>query len=421
MTKANLSAAISYYEKGNFPKALAESLDAIHRTPMWHEPYYLAAVCHQNLREYTQAMGFYMTALSLQPNVAAINYHAAKCLKDAGCIEAATPLYLKALHLQPDLHDAKYSLGLLQLLEGNWLKGWKGYALRGLGSDRAKTEKVTDTGDLIRWGGEEAPVGSTLLVTCEQGMGDALMVFRFARLLREKFSHISFTVHAPLVSLCQANVPQGIEVVPWANGPVDLSRFTHTIALMDLPGAFATTPDNVPNKVYLAAPKRASSALSETLGVLDNTRKFKVGVVWQTGKLSTVNWRDVDFKLILPLLQDAQINQNVQWVSLQKDIKVDGLPSLINAMIPVQDFADTATLIDKLDLVISVDTAVAHLAGAMGKPVWLLNRFESDWRWMRNQTTTPWYPSMQIFNEHQPGQWASVVVQVAQKLVRELG
>ena len=408
------------YQQGDFRGAAEFYLAAIQLSPLWFEPYYHAAACYQSLRDYAPAMGFYMAALGLKSGTAPINYHAAKCLKDSGHLEAAFPLYRKALELQPELHDAKYSLELLHFLQGNWLEGWKGYGLRGLGSDRAKTEKLTNTGDLIRWIGGEVPVGSKLLVTCEQGMGDALMAFRFAPLLRELFTSVGITVHAPLVQLCKANAPDGVNVNQWDTAPIDLGEYTHTIALMDLPAAFATTPENVPNKPYLVARQSENTALVAVLNELSSNPKFKIGVVWQGGKVSVANGRDVEFHTLLPLLQDVLLNEKVQWVSLQKDIKVDGLPNLLNAMLAVQNFADTAALVEKLDLVIAVDTAVAHLAGAMGQPVWLLNRFESEWRWMRNKTNTPWYPSMRIFNEPQPGCWASVVSNVKNSLVNEL-
>lgn len=406
----------SLYQKGDLAGALEHYKVAMELAPAWFEPYYHTAVCHQWQRNYEQAIHFYLVAVSLKPGNPEIYYHAAKCLKDAGQLVKALPLYRLAMNYWPDSAEVKYSFGLLQFMLEDWSLGWDGYACRGAGSDRKNVDYKTQTGGLKLWKGEQPPPHSRLLVTGEQGMGDAIMSFRFASLLKDQFESVSFTVHQPLVELCRANAPEGVEVLPWLAVPVEESRYTHTIQLMDIPMAFRATPDNVPNKPYLAASETNNQALQVTLAELTDSQKFKVGVVWQGGKVSVANGRDVPFDQMLPLLQDPYLNERVQWISLQKGIKVDGLSNFMNALVTVDRFADTAAVVDKLDLIISVDTSVAHLAGAMGKPVWLLNRFESEWRWMRGKVTTPWYPTMRIFNERSPGDWKSTITEVQNEL-----
>jgi hypothetical protein len=247
-------------------------------------------------------------------------------------------------------------------------------------------------------------------------MGDVLMCYRFAALLKPLFAKIGFTAHAPLAELLQANAPENVEILRWIKGPAPVEEYTHTIYLMDLPAAFAATPSNVPSSPYLIAPPVVTDSLCQVLAQLQASSKLKVGFVWQGGKISVANGRDIPFEECLPLLKDAELGSKVQWVSLQKDIVVNGLENFINAMTSVTSFADTASLVSSLDLVISVDTSVAHLAGAMGKPIWLLNRFESEWRWMHGKSTTPWYPSMRIFNEPRPGDWPSVIRELGQTL-----
>jgi hypothetical protein len=420
LAKQKFSEGWSLYQQGNLTGATKCYLEAAAIKPGWYEPQYHLAVCAQHKRDYVTAIGHYLGAIALKPDVPILNYHAAKCLKDSGHLAAATALYAKALHLQPDFADAKYSLGLLEFLKGNWQGGWKGYGLRLEGSDRADKEYRTETAGLAKWRGEAIPKDSKLLVTCEQGMGDVLMCFRFVPLLKQLFGNVGFTVHAPLVELCQSNVPEGVEVIRWVKAPAPIEYYTHTIHLMDLPAAFGATPENIPNSPYIKAASTNNRELAEVLNGLSTSQKIKIGVVWQGGKVSVANGRDMPFEQMLPMLQDPYLNERVQWVSLQKDIKVDGLPYFLNAMLPVQNFADTAALVEKLDLVISVDTAVAHLAGAMGKPVWLLNRFESEWRWMHGKSTTPWYPSMRIFNEPRPGEWPSVIREISQTLKMNL-
>jgi len=122
----------------------------------------------------------------------------------------------------------------------------------------------------------------------------------------------------------------------------------------------------------------------------------------------------MDFAYLMPLL----VLQGICWMSLQKDEKAPAGIPMTDWMSEVMDFADTAALIASLDMIIAVDTSVAHLAGALGKPVWLLNRFESEWRWMRGRETTPWYPSMRIFNQPAPGDWAGVIQQVKSEICK---
>lgn len=397
------------YKQKNFNDALPHYLQAIQYAPNWHEPHYHAAVCCQELRRYPEAIAHYQKALNCKADLPALWYHAAKALKDGGQLEAALPVYLKALELQPDYADARYSLGLLHLLRGDWLLGWQGYEQRWQGSDRAASEHRPATG-LPLWQGEEVPQNSGIVVYAEQGMGDSIMCFRYAGLLKERFARVKFAETAPLVSLFQQSAPVGVEVVTRIRQAIDETGYTHYIHTLSLPAAFKTTPENVPAKPYLQAPADRQSFWQQRLA---SEKRLKVGLVWKGGKLSYAPARDMAFAHLDPLLQLP----GVRWFSLQKDDAPPPGAPVTDWMAEVADFADTAALVANLDLVIAVDTAVAHLAGAMGKPVWLLNRFESEWRWMRGKDTTPWYPSMRIFSQTSPGDWGGVMEGVRSALV----
>ncbi|MCX7169478.1 MAG: hypothetical protein NTY41_04080, partial [Proteobacteria bacterium] len=294
--------------------------------------------------------------------------------------------------------------GLLHLLHGDWLAGWVGYALRWQGSDRAAIEHRPATA-LPLWLGEEVPPDSGIVVYAEQGMGDSIMCFRYVGWLKERFARVKFAETASLVSLFQQSAPAGVEVVTRIRQAIDESEYTHYIHTLSLPATYQTTPENVPSLPYLLArPERVNFWRQRLAG----ETRLKVGLAWRGGKISYAPARDMDFSSLAPLLE---LN-GIRWFSLQKDESPPIGSPVTDWMNEVGDFADTAALIANLDLVIAVDTAVAHLAGAMGKLVWLLNRFESEWRWMRGKDTTPWYPSMRIISQSEPGEWAGVMAQV---------
>ena len=388
-----------------FNEALQHYQQAARYAPNWYEPHYHCAVCCQQLRRYPQALTHYQDALNCKSDLAPLWYHAAKALKDSGQLDAALPAYKKALELQPDYADARYSLGLLHLLRGEWLLGWEGYVSRWQGSDRATSEHRPAT-SLALWQGEKVPPNSAIVVYAEQGMGDSIMCFRYAAALKARFARVKFSEAAPLVGLLQISAPPGVELVPRIHQAIDETGYTHYVHSLSLPAAFQTSPQNVPATPYLQAPPQRKRFWEQRLTA---ESRLKVGLVWRGGKVSYAPARDMPFSYVTPLLQ----LDGLCWFSLQKDEAPPPDAPITNWMPEVADFADTAALIANLDLVIAVDTAVAHLAGALGKPVWLLNRFESEWRWMRGKSTTPWYPSMRIFSQPTPGDWGAVIAQVA--------
>lgn len=396
------------YRGKHFPEALQCFQQVMSIAPDWHEGFYFAAVCCHELRRYPEALALYSQALERQSDRPSLWYHYAKALKDAGLLEAALPIYQKALTLQPEYADAKYSLGLLHLLRGDWLAGWDGYELRWEGSDRAQGEHRPLT-QLPRWRGEDVPLDSGIIVFSEQGMGDSIQCFRYSSLLKSRFAQVKFSVHAPLVSLFKASAPDGVEVVARVSSAIDEAGYAYQIPMLSLPAAFRSTPDNLPQASYLNADPVRSAYWRNKMATAQG---LKVGLVWKGGTLTYAPARDMGFEHLQPLLKRTDI----RWFSLQKGTQAPANSPLVDWMDEVDDFADTAALVSCLDLVISVDTSVAHLAGALGKPVWLLNRFESEWRWMRGQETSPWYSSMHIFSQPAPGDWDSVIAQVCATL-----
>lgn len=389
--------------------ALPHFLRAAECAPNWYEPVYAAAACHQKLRHYSDAIHYYERALTLNGNDAPIWYHAAKALKDSGQLAAARPCYAKALELDPSYADARFSLGLLDLLCGDWLAGWKGYELRAAGSSRAGQEHATHT-KLALWRGEAVPADSGIVVYAEQGMGDAIMCFRFAARLRAVFARVKFVETAPLTGLFQRSAPAGVEVVVRTSAATDESGYTHHMFNMSLPAVFGATPATVACAPYLQPDAAQARTWQQRLA---GDARLKVGLVWSGGAVSHAHGRNMPFAELAPLLALP----GVHWISLQKDEAPPAGAPVSNWMAECDDMADTAALIAALDLVIAVDTSVAHLAGAMGKPVWLLSRFESEWRWMHRQPSTPWYASMHIFQQESPDDWAGLIAQMRLRIL----
>jgi hypothetical protein len=258
-----------------------------------------------------------------------------------------------------------------------------------------------------------------LLVISEQGYGDSLQFVRYLPLALQRFSRVGYMGPRPLrrlyeQSLC-SRYPGLVLLDP---GHVDLRDWDWSCLLMSLPMAFGTRLDNIPASIpYLHAHARRAARWRARLTALPAPHLPRVGVVWAGGHsgLPVDRDRSLTSEQMMPLLALT----HVRWISLQKTgdraKRADAATKtrLIDWMDDVTDFADTAALIENLDLVISVDTSVAHLAAAMGKPVWLLNRFSGCWRWLRGRDDSPWYPTVRLFTQSRRGNWDEVLARVA--------
>jgi hypothetical protein len=265
-----------------------------------------------------------------------------------------------------------------------------------------------------RWQGEGL-AGKTILVHAEQGFGDTLQFARFVAMLQQarKPERLIFECQPELKRLLEKL--DGVSMI--VAGNVDrLPPFDVHIPLLSLPLMFDVRLEALPAGLpYVFAPDALQDKWKDRLA---GEKRKKVGMAW-AGRPTHPNdlRRSVSFNSLAPLLA----LENFCWISLQKDSVATRADQscVLDWSDEITDFADTAGLISQLDLVISVDTAVAHLAGAMGKPVWLLNSFESEWRWMQDRTDSAWYPSMRIFRQTESGNWNSVIREVIAGLTQE--
>jgi len=307
------------------------------------------------------------------------------------------------------------NLCFLLLITGRFEEGWEEHEWRWRMRQSSMVER---TFPVPLWGGEPI-AGRTILLHAEQGLGDTLQFCRYAPLI-EPGARVIVEVQAPLARLV-SRMPGIAQVVVRGQA---LPPFDLHCPLLSLPRAFGTTLATVPGKPYLAADPADSASWRERLAALPG---LKVGLVWAGEPRE--NWPKlaaIDARRSMALKTLAQLGDaaGVSFISLQKGkpaAQATDPPagmSLVDHTAELKDFADTAALIENLDLVICVDTSVAHLAGGMGKPVWLLNRFDTCWRWLLDRDDSPWYPTLRQFRQPSPGDWLAVVARVRDALQR---
>jgi tetratricopeptide (TPR) repeat protein len=332
---------------------------------------------------------------------------------EQGKIEEGLALSNRALSIDPAYREALWNKALSLLTLGEMREGWALYE-SGLDHPHLRGAQLSP---VLRWDGRLMP-NKTLLICSEQGFGDSLQFIRYAKLCKQKVGRIHVVCPPPLVNLFSR-----LSYVDMVSGSLPQDGFDAHVSMMSLPYLFGTELSNIPNKVpYLSAPPELDAKWRVTLCGLSGLR---VGLVWAGNAAKDhVNANAVDcrrslhLKQLLPLMDVP----NVSFVSLQmgpsaSEIVELGLTEqIIDFMGEVTDFADTAAIIHHLDLVISVDTSVAHLAGAMGKPIWILSRYDACWRWLRNREDSPWYPSARIFGQPSPDDWNSVIEKVRSNL-----
>jgi Glycosyltransferase family 9 (heptosyltransferase) len=297
-------------------------------------------------------------------------------------------------------------LGLLRLLTGDFAGGWPQYEWRWKTHPLAAAKR--DFAQPL-WRGVEPIAGKTILIHSEQGFGDAIQFCRYVPLLAARGARVILEVERPLLGLMRELA--GVAMVV-AKGDA-LPDCDLQCPLLSLPLAFGTQIETIPSQTpYLAAPVPAASSWSARLGPkLGPNPRPRIGLAW-SGRPTYRNdhIRSISLHALLPLL-----DVDATFVSLQKDVRSEDVALLqqrrdiLHFGDALADFSDTAALISQLDLVISADTAVAHLAGALARPVWILLPFVPDWRWLLDRDDSPWYPTARLFRQSQARKWGEVV------------
>ena len=400
----NLFAGAALHGLGRYEEAVASYQTALDSAPDMGE-------IHNNLGNSLLALGRFAEAadcffraegiLTTSPVPLAAG---ATALQALGKIAEAEAACRKAILLDPSFASAHWNLALNLLLQGRYEEGWQEYEWRWRKPDFTSPCRHTD---IPLWNGSSLE-GKTILLHAEQGFGDAIQFIRYAPLVAERGGTVVIECHPQLVRLFQS-VAGVHSVVPFG---APLPPFSCQAPLLSLPGIFGTTLQNIPSDCpYLRVKPEARLKWSTFMSAYQENRR--IGLVW-AGKKYPDPLRSCRLEELAPL---AAANDST-FFSLQLGDEVGQAvtqPSgvnLVDLTAQIDDFADTAALIELLDLVITVDTAVAHLAGSMGKQVYLMLPFAPDWRWLLERNDSPWYPKMRIFRQKQPGDWAEVITRV---------
>lgn len=367
-----------------------------------------------NLRD---AIDSYDRALGLQPNHAFALNNRALGLRELGHIHEAVQSYEAAIDLMPDCPDFHFGKGMCLLLLGSFQQGWPLYEWR--------KARIRPVGQAPQggspWRGEPLD-GKVLLIQAEQGLGDTIQFCRFGSLAHSLGAKVVLQVQDKLTKLLET-LPFPARILGENALP---PKCDYHAMLLSMPLHFSDTiPAAVP---YLSAEPRRADYWNDRLGA----RGFKIGISWQGEK----SWQGEDKpedrarSFALLLFQRISKIQGVRLISLQKGDGIEQLATLPDGMIVEtlgeefdagsQSFLDTAAVMQSLDLVISADTAIAHLAGALGRPFWVALKQVPDWRWLLDREDSPWYPSCRLFRQRRPDDWDDVFSRMEAEIRRQL-
>lgn len=346
-------------------------------------------------------------ALELEPDNLPVLVNLSNTVYGLGRYDEAEALLRHAIALAPQQPQAHKNLGNLMLLRGRLREGFADYEWRLLFPDVA----LALDGDRFgkpRWTGQDL-AGKTLLAVSEQGMGDTLNFVRYGALVRARGGRMLVTAQKPLVRLLrQCPVLDGL-----ATDGEKAPAFDYHVPLLSLPTVFGTEMDSIPADIpYFAVHDDWRAKWRAFLGP---RKRPRIGLVWagSTGHKNDAN-RSLPIELLAPLVDDERIDVYGLQVEMRPEHRpfLAAHPRFKQLGLFVEDYADTAALLEQIDLLITVDTSVAHLAGGLGRPVWTMLPFVPDWRWLLDRSDTPWYPDMRLFRQSGRGDWAGVLAEV---------
>jgi len=381
---------------------------AIALDPSYAEAFYNRGLVLHDLRHLGDALASFDKAIALRGDYVQAHHNRGAVLQDLLLPEEAIGAYAAAIRLSPDDADppaesyANQAYCYLQMgrFEDGWrLHEWRKKLPRPIGN-RSFTQPL--------WLGREDLSGKALFVHWEQGFGDTIQFCRYAKLLTSMGAHVTMSVQDPLYRLLSQFRPD-LDIIREAEVA---EQFDYHCPMMSLPLALRTTLQTIPaTQRYISSDPTLRQRWE---GRLPAPTRPRIGLAW-SGSAAHKNDRNrsVALDLLAPLF-----SADANWISLQYGAGSSPHPKLQRFAGLLQDFADTAAVIDCLDLVITVDTSVAHLAGAMGKPAFVLLPFNSDWRWLLEHHDSPWYPSIRLFRQRRAESWASVILRVGEAVVK---
>ena len=408
--QAHVNLGDALRDKGELDGAIAAYRQAIALEPGFSEAHNNLGSVLKDKGELDGAIAAYRRAIAANPSDPEAHSNLGNALRDKGKVDEAIAACRAAIALDPGYAEAHWNLALALLTHGDFSQGFDEFEWRW-------KWKIFPRRDFPQplWNGEPL-AGATLLLHAEQGFGDTLQFIRYLPLVEQRGGKV--------IIECQPELQRVLRTA--AGGSVvargqEIGAFDVHCPLLNLPRIFGTTPRTIPRQVpYLYADRAMVESWRSRLG--GNSDSFKVGLAW-AGNQAHMN--DRSRSMMLSAFAPLGRLPGIRFYSLQKGGQADQAKNapegleLIDWTNDLDDFADTAAFIANLDLVISVDTSVAHLAGAMGKPVWVMLPFAADWRWMREHEDSPWYPTMRLFRQTSIGDWESVIQRVG-KILNDL-
>jgi tetratricopeptide (TPR) repeat protein len=459
--EAHFNRGVVLYQLQRFAAALASYERAIAIRPDYPEAHFNRGIVFSDMNQLEPALASYDRAVASRADYVLAHVNRGNVLKELGRIDAAIAAYDRAIAIKADCAGAYFNRSVLYLLTGRFDRGWADFEWRWENQHRFSIVAADNQRPQPRWlggdpprgdprggdsrggdsrggdprgghsrGGDSRgghpPAGRTFLLHAEQGLGDTVQFCRYAKLLAERGATVILEAQAPLLKLLEGLEGVSRLIAPGSALPPNID---YQCPLLSLPLAFATTLATIPADVpYLKSSPEKVRFWQEKLG---QRNKPRVGLVWSGGfRPEQPELWSVNSRRNIPLSKLAPLKHpDIEFYSLQKgqpaeselaELRAGGWhgPDLVDFTALLTDFSDTAALIECLDLVISVDTSIVHVAGAMAKPVWMLNRFDTCWRWLLDRSDSPWYPTLRLFRQERPGDWDGVVERVRGELLQ---
>ena len=405
---AHFNLGFVFHELNRHEEALASYVQALAIKPDHPAALSNRGMVLEYLGRHEHALISYDRALAIEPDSVEALSNRGSALQNLERHDEALASYAGAQAIQPAHADAHWNESLCRLMLGDFEGGWRKYEWGWKNGQRGRQREFSQP----LWLGQEPLAGKTILLHAEQGLGDTLQFCRYASRVAALGARVVLEVQHPLKTVL-ANL-EGVHQV-LAKGEA-LPAFDYHCPLLSLPLAFATRLDTIPaQRAYI---RSDSHRVNRWRGILGAKAQPLVGLVW-----SGRSEHQKDHNRSIPLSRMVDLpTSKVRFVSLQKEVRnedrkvLDERGDILDFSNELEDFADTAALIELMDLVVCIDTSVAHLAGAMGKPVWVLLAKNPDWRWLLNRKDSPWYPSARLFRQQTIGDWTSTIRAVAAEL-----
>ena len=430
---SKLESAVSYFTAAlkldpNFPDALNNRGMAYNSLKLWdlalqdlnraiqYRPNFSEAWNNkgnvlQKLQQYPSAIQAYKTAISFNEKYFGAHNNLGNAYKEMGEIELAIDHYKKSIKINPDSPDAYLFLGLCDLLNGNYEEGWAGYEYRWKSANSSKTAGKR-TFSKPTWDGTPPKSKTKILIYGEQGLGDTIQFCRYLPLLKRFNFHTIFEVPQPLMHTLRT-LPGVDEFIIKGQKYPD---FDVQFPLLSLPHAFNTTIDTIPKIPDTF--KIGTNKIHKWQRILGEKRKFRIGIAC-SGNPNFIS--DTKRSIPLEIFMRGLPTENVEIVFLQKELRPEDRLALNSSDIQfygdlIHDFSDTAALASLMDVVVSTCTSIPHFTATLGIPTWILLSYVADWRWLRNISSSPWYPSVKLYRQTSLGNWDDIMCQLKHDL-----